>query len=128
MPVDSSHYGGLLSGRRRQRRIVDGRVFTATLRGPAEHAVLELSGEFDFSKVDQFEHAVGSATCRVVSIDLTGLDFVDIAAIRCIRRVSAELARKANYVPAIEGLEGPRLRAWQLADEAQRAINNATHR
>jgi hypothetical protein len=127
MPVDSSRYGGLLSGRRRLRRIVDGRVFSATLRGPAEHAVLELSGEFDFSKVDQFEHAVGAATCRVVTIDLTSLDFVDIAAVRSIQRVSADLARSAGYVPAIEGLDGPRLRAWQLADDAQRAIN-ASHR
>jgi anti-anti-sigma regulatory factor len=73
------------------------------VRGPVEHAVLDISGELDFSSVDDAIEVVGALPHHIVSIDLAGLDFVDGAGARAIERIRQD--RRVNFgeMPAIIG-------------------------
>src|SRR4051812_48052296 len=70
--------------RRRAIRSVQIGLARVAVRGPLEHAVLEISGELDFSDVDGVGRFIADVPHRIVSFDLAGLDFVDTAGARLI--------------------------------------------
>jgi anti-anti-sigma regulatory factor len=96
----------------RGARIGDGRRFGRTLktgiariavRGPVEHAVLDISGELDFSSVEDALDVVAQLPHRIVSFDLAGLDFVDGAGARAIERMREDRLALHGEKPAIIG-------------------------
>jgi anti-anti-sigma factor len=68
-----------------------------------EHAVLDISGELDFSSVDDAFEAVTQLPHHIVSIDLAGLDFVDGAGARAIERIRRTRHASHGELPAIIG-------------------------
>ncbi|MCW2956709.1 MAG: hypothetical protein JWO69_1578 [Thermoleophilia bacterium] len=73
------------------------------VRGPVEHGVLEISGELDFSSVDDALDVVASLPHHMVSIDLAGLEFVDGAGARAIEQMRDDRERLHGERPAIIG-------------------------
>jgi anti-anti-sigma regulatory factor len=73
------------------------------VRGPVEHAVLDISGELDFSSVEDLLELTGDLPHRIVSIDLAGLEFVDGAGARAIERIRDQRAEQHGERPAIIG-------------------------
>jgi anti-anti-sigma regulatory factor len=73
------------------------------VRGPVEHAVLDISGELDFSSVEDAIDVVGQLPHHIVSFDLAGLDFVDGAGARAIERMRNDRARLHGERPALVG-------------------------
>lgn len=73
------------------------------VRGPLEHAVLEIGGELDFSDVDQLTEQVSAMPHRIVSLDLAGLEFLDGAGARALDRIQGDRARLHGERPAIIG-------------------------
>lgn len=96
----------------RSARFGDGRRTTGTLRtgiariavrGPIEHAVLDIAGELDFSGVDDALDVVASLPHHIVSIDLAGLEFIDGAGARAIERMRDDRSSLHGERPAIIG-------------------------
>jgi anti-anti-sigma regulatory factor len=73
------------------------------VRGPVEHAVLDISGELDFSSVDDAIEAITQLPHHIVSIDLAGLDFVDGAGAKAIERIRHDRRVSHGELPAIIG-------------------------
>ncbi|MCW2949348.1 MAG: hypothetical protein JWN41_361 [Thermoleophilia bacterium] len=73
------------------------------VRGPLEHAVLEIAGELDFGDVDQFVEQIAVIPHRIVSLDLAELEFLDGAGARAIEQIRHDLARRQGERPAIIG-------------------------
>jgi anti-anti-sigma regulatory factor len=89
-------------GRRTGRTLRTG-IARIAVRGPVEHAVLDISGELDFSSVDDAIDVVAQLPHHIVSIDLAGLDFVDGAGARAIERIRQDRRSRHNELPAIIG-------------------------
>jgi anti-anti-sigma regulatory factor len=92
-----------------------------TVRGPVEHAVLDISGELDFSSVDDMVDLVAHMPHHIVSIDLAGLEFVDGAGARAIEQVRDEREQRHHERPAIIG-------ATPAVDRTLRFVRNRTAR
>jgi anti-anti-sigma regulatory factor len=73
------------------------------VRGPVEHAVLDISGVLDFSSVDDALDVVAQLPHHIVSLDLAGLDFVDGAGARAIERMRLDRERLHGERPALIG-------------------------
>ena len=89
-------------GRRTGRTLQTGSMRIA-VRGPVEHAVFDISGELDFSSVDDVVDAVSQLPHHIVSIDLAGLDFVDGAGAQAIERIRHDRRVSHGELPAIIG-------------------------
>lgn len=92
-----------VGGQRRAARSVQAGLARLAVRGPVEHAVLELSGELDFSDADRVLELGVALPHRIVSIDLAGLDFVDAAGARTIDRLRDERTIRHGERPAVIG-------------------------
>lgn len=92
-----------VGGQRRAIRSVQVGLARLAVRGPVEHAVLELSGELDFSDAERMIELGMALPHRIVSIDLAGLDFVDAAGARAIDRLRDERTIRHGERPAIIG-------------------------
>ncbi|MCW2974484.1 MAG: hypothetical protein JWN72_2757 [Thermoleophilia bacterium] len=90
-------------GRARSMRTLHVGLARIVVRGPLEHAVLEVAGELDFSDVDQFVEQVATIPHRVVSLDLAGLEFLDGAGARAVEQVRRALEERHGELPAIIG-------------------------
>jgi len=73
------------------------------VRGPVEHAVLDIAGELDFSSVDDAVDIVSHLPHRIVSLDLAGLEFVDGAGARAIERIRDDRMHSHGERPAVIG-------------------------
>lgn len=73
------------------------------VRGPVEHAVLDISGELDFSSVQDTIDLLADLPHRIVSIDLAGLEFVDGAGARAIERIRDAREERHGERPAVIG-------------------------
>ena len=73
------------------------------VRGPVEHAVLDISGELDFSCAQQLLEMACEMPHRIVSIDLAGLEFIDGAGARTIELIRDDRERTHGERPAIIG-------------------------
>lgn len=89
-------------GRRTGRTLRTG-IARIAIRGPVEHAVLDISGELDFSSVEDAIDVVSQLPHHVVSIDLAGLDFVDGAGARAIERIRHDRQELHGELPAVIG-------------------------
>jgi len=58
-----------------------------TIRGPVEHAVIELSGELDFSNAQDVVATAVSQPHRFASVDVSGLEFIDSAGCRALKAI-----------------------------------------
>jgi anti-anti-sigma factor len=96
--------GTRIGERRRSIRSVQAGLARIAVRGPLEHAVLELSGELDFSDVEDVRAFVADVPHRIVSIDLAGLDFVDGAGARLIDAIRVDRAELHGERPALLGV------------------------
>src|SRR4051812_40052663 len=76
--------GARLGDRRRTARTMQAGLARISVRGPLEHAVLEVAGELDFSNVEQLVALVDALPHRIASIDLASLEFIDGAGARTI--------------------------------------------
>ena len=65
--------------------------------------MLDISGELDFSSVDDALDVVGQLPHHVVSIDLAGLDFVDGAGAKAIERIRHDRRERHGELPAVIG-------------------------
>lgn len=92
-----------VGGQRRAIRSVQVGLARLAVRGPVEHAVLDLSGELDFSDAERVLELGTALPHRIVSIDLAGLDFVDGAGARAIDRIRDERTIRHGERPAIIG-------------------------
>ncbi|MCW2960372.1 MAG: hypothetical protein JWM90_759 [Thermoleophilia bacterium] len=88
---------------RRAARTMHAGIARIAVRGPVEHGVLEISGELDFSSVDDALEVVASLPHHMVSIDLAGLEFVDGAGARAIEQMRDDRAELHHERPAIIG-------------------------
>ena len=73
------------------------------VRGPVEHAVLDVAGELDFGDVEAFVAQVAGFPHRIVSLDLAGLEFLDVAGARAIEQVRIDLEARHGARPAVIG-------------------------
>ena len=89
-------------GRRTGRMLTTGMARIA-VRGPVEHAVLDIAGELDFSSVDDAYDVISMLPHRISSIDLRSLEFVDGAGARLIERVRTDRAELHGDRPSIIG-------------------------
>lgn len=58
-----------------------------TVRGPVEHAVIELSGELDFSDAEDVMAAVAALPHTVAAVDVSGLEFIDSGGCRALHAI-----------------------------------------
>lgn len=65
--------------------------------------MLDISGELDFSSVDDALGVVAGLPHRIVSLDLAGLDFVDGAGARAIERMREDRRAMHGERPAVIG-------------------------
>jgi len=79
-------------------------IVKISIRGPVEHGVLEISGELDLSGAIDAVEVVAALPHRLVSIDLAGLEFVDIAGARAIERIRADRDERHGERPALIGV------------------------
>lgn len=100
MSSRSSRLGG---EHRRARRIFDSGLVRATLRGPVEHAVLDIEGELDFSGADALLIAVRAIEQPVASIDLQHLDFIDLEGARALSSIVQILTESSGHEVVIAG-------------------------
>lgn len=77
------------------------------VRGPVEHAVLDIAGELDFSSVDEAVDIVSHLPHRIVSLDLAGLEFIDGAGARAIERIRDSRMQSHGERPALIGATPP---------------------
>lgn len=89
-------------GRKTGRTLHTG-IARIAVRGPVEHAVLDISGELDFASVDDAIDVVSHLPHRIASIDLAGLEFVDGAGARAIERIREERTELHGERPALIG-------------------------
>lgn len=73
------------------------------VRGPAEHAVLELTGELDFTYARDIVARVAELPRRVVSIDLSGLEFVDAEGAKALSDIVTLVESRWGDTPEIIG-------------------------
>lgn len=99
--------GARLGDGRRSGRTLTSGIARIAVRGPVEHAVLDIGGELDFSSVEDALEVVSMLPHRIVSIDLAGLDFVDGAGARCIEQVRVDRERLHGERPAVIGASEP---------------------
>lgn len=96
--------GARLGDGRRTGRVLQSGVTRIAVRGPLEHAVLDIAGELDFSEAAAAVDAVRPVLHRIVSIDMAGLDFIDTAGARAIERIRADRAQLHGERPALIGV------------------------
>ncbi len=101
---------------RRARRIFDSGLVRATLRGPVDHAVLDLEGELDFSSAEALVIAVRSIEQPVASIDMQHVDFIDIAGARALNEIVRLLEDAGNIEIQLTGLSSNVDRVRHLVD------------
>lgn len=112
-----SSRGVRLGDVRRQGRCFQVGLVRVTLRGPAEHTVVELSGELDFTCADAVYETVSAQPHRIVSIDLASLEFVDGDGARMLMRLAAEIAsRQHGDRPSLTGARRPVERTMGLVE------------
>jgi anti-anti-sigma factor len=99
--------GARLGDGRRTGRTLQAGTTRIAVRGPVEHAVLELSGELDFAHARDVTDVVAELPHRIVSIDLAGLEFLDGAGARAIEFLRDERARLHGERPALIGVTRP---------------------
>lgn len=92
------------------------------VRGPVEHAVLDIAGELDFSSVDEAVEVVSHLPHRIVSIDLAGLEFVDGAGARAIERIRDDRKHSHGERPAIIGANAPTERTLRFVRARDRRL------
>ena len=95
--------GARLGDGRRTGRMLQVGISRVAVRGPVEHAVLDISGELDFSSTQAVIDLVGEMPHRIASIDLGGLDFIDGAGARGIELIRTEREHLHGERPRIEG-------------------------
>ncbi|MCB0880236.1 MAG: STAS domain-containing protein [Thermoleophilia bacterium] len=95
--------GARLGEGRRSGRTLQVGIARIAVRGPVEHAVLDISGELDFSCVQALLDVVAELPHRIAALDLTGLDFVDGAGARAIERIRVEREELHGVRPTIQG-------------------------
>ena len=99
--------GARLGDGRKSGRILQTGIVRIAVRGPLEHAVLDISGELDFSSVDDAIDVVAQLPHRIVSIDLAGLEFIDGAGAQVIERIRDARMLLHGERPAIIGAAAP---------------------
>lgn len=95
--------GARLGDGRRSGRTLQTGIARIAVRGPVEHAVLDISGELDFSSVEDAIDVAAQLPHRIVSIDLAGLEFVDGAGARAIEQIRVDRTRLHGERPAVIG-------------------------
>lgn len=95
--------GARLGDGRRTGRTLQAGTTRIAVRGPVEHAVLDLSGELDFANAREVLELTRALPHRLVSIDLAGLEFVDGAGARAIERLRNERSQLQGERPAVIG-------------------------
>ncbi|MEO6866474.1 MAG: STAS domain-containing protein [Gaiellales bacterium] len=99
--------GAKLRDDRRTGRMLHTGIARIAVRGPVEHAVLDISGELDFSSVDDAREVVAELPHRIVSIDVAGLEFIDGAGARLIDQIRDAREELHGERPAVIGQSAP---------------------
>lgn len=107
---------GRFADRRNSERIIRLGLARIAIRGPLEHATLELAGELDFSDADTVQQYVQDFPHKFVSIDLTGLDFIDTAGARAVISICDDRTQKHGRRPAVIGASKSIERTLKLVD------------
>ncbi len=115
-------WGRIHRGENRHRQVRSrsfGRL-RCSLRGPAEHTVLDLEGELDFAVDPEFAALVRALPQRIVAIDLSELEFIDAEGVALVTALARELGERAGLdEPAmITGASGPIERTFDLVEGA----------
>jgi anti-anti-sigma regulatory factor len=92
------------------------------LRGPVEHAVLELSGELDFTYAADVGRVIAEHPHRIVTVDLSGLEFVDVPGARAIAALVQDLTERNGEAPDLHGVAPAVERALAMVDPASRPV------
>ena len=95
--------GARLGDWRRSARTLHTGIARIAVRGPLEHAVLDISGELDFSSSQDAIDVASQLPHRIVSLDLAGLEFVDVAGARAIEQIRASRQELHGERPALLG-------------------------
>jgi anti-anti-sigma regulatory factor len=95
--------GARLGEGRRSGRTLQVGIARIAVRGPVEHAVLDIAGDLDFSNVRDVVDLVADMPHRIASIDLAGLDFLDGAGARGIELVRDEREHLHDVRPTLVG-------------------------
>ncbi|MCW2926301.1 MAG: hypothetical protein JWM86_269 [Thermoleophilia bacterium] len=95
--------GARLGDWRRSARTLHAGIARIAVRGPLEHAVLDISGELDFSSSGDAIDVAAQLPHRIVSLDLAGLEFVDVAGARAIERIREDRQALHGERPALLG-------------------------
>lgn len=108
-----------LSDRKRFVRAAQIGVARVVVRGAADHATVEIQGEVDFTCSEEVFRAVMKLPQRIVSIDLSLLDFVDSAGVRAIRMLIARLGERNNTTIHVHGVNETIRRTFDLVPVAR---------
>lgn len=111
-----SSRGARLGANRRQGRFFRIGLVRAAVRGPVEHAVVELEGELDFTCSDALFETICAQPHRIVSIDLSSLEFVDGDGARMLMALASELGHRQGERPTLVGARRPVRRTFGLVD------------
>jgi anti-anti-sigma regulatory factor len=82
-----------------------------------EHAVVDIDGELDFTSTADVVSTFSELPHRVVSIDVSSLEFVDVAGVRALRRVVRETGERWGSEPALVGARSTLTRTMSIVDE-----------
>ena len=114
--------GVRLDGDRRPGRSIEFGPARVTVRGPVEHAIVELDGELDFAVAADVRDHVRSLPHGVVTFDVSGLDFVDGAGARAVLSMLREVPADRR-VSAIAGAVPHVRRTLALVERVRVAAN-----
>ncbi|MCW2924225.1 MAG: hypothetical protein JWM98_1629 [Thermoleophilia bacterium] len=114
--------GARLGEGRRTGRMLHTGLARIAVRGPLEHAVLDIAGELDFSASSRAVEVVQRVPHRIVSIDLAGLEFVDAEGARAIERIRSDRKRMHGERPALIGVAPAVERTMRLVRTRERQL------
>lgn len=109
--------GARLTGSRRLGRVYDTGLLRITVRGPVEHAVVDIEGELDFTSASGAIRAVSVLPHQCRELNISALDFVDIAGVRALRTIVREVADRCGEEPAIVGMNPAVQRVFDVVEE-----------
>lgn len=67
------------------------------VRGPVEHSIVELAGEIDFTCIDAVIAEVTGLPNRVMSIDVSLLEFVDVDGVIGLKQLARILGQRDSH-------------------------------
>lgn len=111
-------------GDHRTKRDMQVGLVRVHLRGPAEHTIVELEGELDFTCARELARRVLELPRNVVSVGLGELEFIDAEGVLALKDLLARLAeRSEGPAPQLTDVRDPVKRTFALVERREMACS-----